>query len=265
MAGNNAIQFLRGTSSQRISSNEKLLPGQPFYETDTNKLYLGGQYDNKETALQNANPLNNNLNIQNFWENVTGNSATHINVRVGDRSFVEIGGNMFPALCIHSDCNLYNNSTVWQVSYGEHVFDTWGIDSYESSSLREWLNSEVFTAMPKYLQGKIYKDSLNGHHSNPLWILSAEEIWGDFVDHNEFTNAQGYQFEYYKQLTEDSRATNVDNPKLACNNDIWLRNKDKTGGDNLTFATLKPRGAIGVNDVEVKCSVVFCFIIRGSK
>lgn len=42
MAGNNSIQFLRGLSSARKASSDSLLPGQPFYETDTNLLYCGG-------------------------------------------------------------------------------------------------------------------------------------------------------------------------------------------------------------------------------
>ena len=41
MAGNNSIQFLRGTSAQRSNLSEQSLPGQPLYETDTNKLYVG--------------------------------------------------------------------------------------------------------------------------------------------------------------------------------------------------------------------------------
>ena len=41
MAGNNSIQFVRGTSSQRASHTETSLAGQPIYETDTNKLYVG--------------------------------------------------------------------------------------------------------------------------------------------------------------------------------------------------------------------------------
>lgn len=41
MAGNNSIQFLRGTSSQRASCTETSLAGQPIYETDTSKLYVG--------------------------------------------------------------------------------------------------------------------------------------------------------------------------------------------------------------------------------
>ena len=35
------IQVLRGTSSQRASHSEVSTDGQPIYETDTNKLYVG--------------------------------------------------------------------------------------------------------------------------------------------------------------------------------------------------------------------------------
>ena len=41
MAGNNSIQFVRGTSSKRASHTETSLAGQPIYETDTNRLYVG--------------------------------------------------------------------------------------------------------------------------------------------------------------------------------------------------------------------------------
>ena len=41
MAGKNIIQFLRGTSAQRTGSSEVSLAGQPLFETDTNKLYIG--------------------------------------------------------------------------------------------------------------------------------------------------------------------------------------------------------------------------------
>ena len=41
MAGNNSIQILRGTSAQRANHTETSLAGQPIFETDTNKLYIG--------------------------------------------------------------------------------------------------------------------------------------------------------------------------------------------------------------------------------
>lgn len=36
-----AIQVKRGTSTQRKASSDKLLAGQPFFETDTNRVYVG--------------------------------------------------------------------------------------------------------------------------------------------------------------------------------------------------------------------------------
>ncbi len=54
MAGNNAIQFLRGNSTARRASNQSLEAGQPFYETDTNLLYVGGE---SGTALNTAVPV----------------------------------------------------------------------------------------------------------------------------------------------------------------------------------------------------------------
>ena len=41
MAGNNSIQFLRGTQSQIKGSAQVALAGQPVYATDTNYLYIG--------------------------------------------------------------------------------------------------------------------------------------------------------------------------------------------------------------------------------
>lgn len=55
MAGNNSIQLLRGSSGTRKSSSQSLLAGQPFFETDTNKLYIGGS---NGTALSSALPIN---------------------------------------------------------------------------------------------------------------------------------------------------------------------------------------------------------------
>ena len=53
MAGNNSIQFLRGTAAQRAAHSETSLKGQPLYETDTNKLYIG----DGETAIKNLKPI----------------------------------------------------------------------------------------------------------------------------------------------------------------------------------------------------------------
>lgn len=36
-----SIQFRRGDESKRLTSTEVLKAGQPFFEKDTNKLYIG--------------------------------------------------------------------------------------------------------------------------------------------------------------------------------------------------------------------------------
>lgn len=43
MANNQSIQFLRGTAARKaeVGNSTKLLAGQPFFEKDTNKLYVG--------------------------------------------------------------------------------------------------------------------------------------------------------------------------------------------------------------------------------
>jgi hypothetical protein len=57
-----SIQFLRGTSQQRGVSNRVLSIGQPFYETDTNKQYIGDSH----TPLCDLKPVSgNNNNIEN--------------------------------------------------------------------------------------------------------------------------------------------------------------------------------------------------------
>lgn len=56
MAGNNKIQFCRGTSTKRAVNASTLNIGQPFYETDTHTLYIGGT----DTALSEATPVNAN-------------------------------------------------------------------------------------------------------------------------------------------------------------------------------------------------------------
>lgn len=53
MAGNNSTQFLRGTSAQGATHTETSLAGQPIYETDTNRLYVGDGVK----AIKNLEPI----------------------------------------------------------------------------------------------------------------------------------------------------------------------------------------------------------------
>ena len=57
MAGNNSIKFLRGTSAQRATHTETSLAGQPIFETDTNRLYVGDGV----TGIKDLVPVNSSL------------------------------------------------------------------------------------------------------------------------------------------------------------------------------------------------------------
>ena len=86
MAGNNSIQFVRGPSSARSNHTETSLVGQPIFETDTNKLYVGdGETPvNELTAVKastadNVESTINNKSINDIFEDdgVTAKEATH--------------------------------------------------------------------------------------------------------------------------------------------------------------------------------------------
>ena len=86
MAGNNSIQFVRGSSSARSNHTEVSLIGQPIFETDTNKLYVGdGETPvNELTAVKastadNVESTINNKSINDIFEDdgVTAKEATH--------------------------------------------------------------------------------------------------------------------------------------------------------------------------------------------
>ena len=62
MAGNNKIQFLRGTKAKRLNSAETLNAGQPFFETDTHTLYVGTGDALVHSVPVSANPLEHKHN-----------------------------------------------------------------------------------------------------------------------------------------------------------------------------------------------------------
>lgn len=72
MAGNNSIQFLRGTSAQRATHTETSLAGQPLYETDTNYLYVG----DGTTSVSNLSPIQapQSINTRTNWTTVNYNT-----------------------------------------------------------------------------------------------------------------------------------------------------------------------------------------------
>ena len=103
MAGNNSIQFVRGTESQRALHTEPSVPGQPIYCTDSNKLYVGQE----GIAVNALEPVNS---VTDWWEAVEQGFITPL---IGETKTIKIGGTAYKIQCIglnHDD--LVNEKTL---------------------------------------------------------------------------------------------------------------------------------------------------------
>lgn len=74
MAGNERIKFLRGTKAKRQASTANLSAGQPFYETDTNTLYVGNGGLLKDTVSLSATILNAVYPVGSIYMSVSSTS-----------------------------------------------------------------------------------------------------------------------------------------------------------------------------------------------
>lgn len=94
-----AIQFLRGTSTQRAASSEILKPGQPFYETNTNQLYIG---KDDSTTVASLLPIGTHLlssnntwtTAQNFLADIRVAKTTQLDGAVTMITDLTVGGNI---------------------------------------------------------------------------------------------------------------------------------------------------------------------------
>ena len=258
MAGNNSIQFLRGNGH---SSSAQLLPGQPYFDMQSNQLFIGGPTN---TTINSANPVGSS--IRKYWENVGANGA--VNAKLGDRAFIETAdGNILPALCVDSS---QSGGTTWQVSwYTKHKIATSSATTWGGTELCTWLNSTVLDLLPNYPKNKITsvtKSSGEGDSgtSCKLWVPSAEEIWGK--DNTTFPSFMvkdnnSTQFGYYKWLLEgDETSAKTTNYKLQSNFNCWLRNRISSGSSN--WCSLYSSGYLSFSHVGYEYSVVFCFLIK---
>ena len=212
MAGNGAIQFLRGTTDKISSSTETLLAGQPLIDTEKNLLYVGSG-----KAVNQTSPVNANLNIQAFWEGLKNNKVC---VRAGDRSFVEVGGNMYPCTCLEATST---NGSTWQVNFDQqHRIAASSASSWGSTEMFTWLRDTILPSMPTYMQNCIEEVTKSGANSK-LWLLAAEEIWGAAnLPSYVVKDQNAHQFEYFKQLVGENASTST-NSKLVSNRSSWLR------------------------------------------
>ena len=295
MAGNDVIHFLRGTSTIREAKSDILGKGQPFYETDTNKLYIGDDIK----AINNLKPVGNN--IRTYWENIE-----NIHVTVGDRSFIELNdGTILPALCVDTTYNSndnYVNTTTWQVSY---PYNTTALSAsqemanaaYEQTNLYKTLNTgynAVINKFPKYLKDKIipvtksagvtriyitstrtYQDIANdGGVSCQLWTPAVEEIFGPLDGSYAFNPIKKYndfdpnikQFTYYQLLLKNPSPT-IDHLELLSNRTCWLRNGGirESVGYVQDWSILKGSGKVDTQAARIlnyyTYNIIFCFVV----
>ena len=274
MAGNNAIQFLRGSSSSRSSNSTTLLAGQPFYETDTNRLYVGG---NSGTTLKNAEPIG--LQIQSFWEGIyVSGSYYPANRRawVGERSFIELkDGNLCPAICVDitpKDSYMANSST-WQFSIGTNRMtstSTKDNTGWGDTNMYTYLNIILLDQLPSYMQSRIKSVTKTTGTANnvtdsgvscKLWVPSIEEIFGPSATVSGASTISGStQFKYYANLLGSSSNPSSSHQEIAGGTACWLRNR---GTHKAFWSTLCVGGNVTVDKTPYSDNIttVVCFQI----
>lgn len=214
MAGNNSIQFLRGTSAQRATHTETSLAGQPIYETDTNRLYVGDGV----TAVNALRPVNS---ISNYWEAA---EQGFITPSIGETKTIKIGGTAYKVQCIglnHDDLVSGGKAkTTWQLvdSYTTRRMNrlTTNDGGWRSSEMRSWLNNTVHYTITdedgNNLSSKIkqvVKRTADGGGTNYsgivatndyLFLPSAVEVFGTTYFNGSTQHAytgEGIQYEFY--------------------------------------------------------------------
>ena len=220
MAGNNGIQFLRGTSTQRASNTQISLLGQPIYETDTNRLYVGDGVT-KVNALKPVNA------ITDYWEAVEQGFITPL---IGETKTIKIGGTAYKIQCIglnHDDLVSGGKAkTTWQLvdCYTTHKMNSSVISTndggWQDCEMRSWLNDTVLPTITdengNSLSGRIkqvIKRAANGGSQDGtevvatndyLFLPSAVEVFGTVrfaftPDTRVAYTGEGNQYEFYSE------------------------------------------------------------------
>ncbi len=215
MAGNGSIQFLRGNSDKRKASNESLLPGQPFYEADTNRLYVGGV---NGTSLKIARPIgeeqrvvigSTNLSIEEFIEKCEAGSYISIGTEatikrcINGRDYkIRLIGTSHDDLADQSGSSTTKAKTTWEF---ENIIGTsplglpFDYKEYDSSSniyfpsnmqgfpLAVTLQStlqDIFASLPPALQDGIKLVR------KPCWVKQRSIGSGGSVDEGNYNVSQ---------------------------------------------------------------------------
>ena len=219
MAGNNGIQFLRGTSTQRASNTQISLLGQPIYETDTNRLYVGDGVT-KVNALKPVNA------ITDYWEAVEQGFITPL---IGETKTIKIGGTAYKIQCIglnHDDLVSGGKAkTTWQLvdCYTTHKMNSTNTNAggWRDCEMRSWLNGTVLSTitdednnpLSSRIKQAIKRAAKDASQSGVkvvatndyLFLPSAVEVFGatkmtyTLPSGEHARNGEGNQYEFYSE------------------------------------------------------------------
>lgn len=190
MAGNNSIQFVRGTSSKRASHTETSLAGQPIYETDTNRLYVG----DGETSVNDLTAVE--ASAADIAENVKDqNNGAGIKIWIGTQAEFE-------------DLSETDEDTIYYIT--------------DIVSLLE-LDEEVTTLKQQLLSGdfKVGKAGAADSATKATQDASGNVITSTYATRNELTSGLSGKANTsgsYPNLTV-GKATNADNATNATHAD----------------------------------------------
>lgn len=216
-----AIQFRRGTSAQRLASTEILKVGQPFYETDTDRLYVG----NGKTQLGNLRSINTSFTLETAsWTAInslaeSGEASKVFNV--GDEKTITLTTGETITMVIlgfgHDDLTSGGKAGITlgtknclSTSYVMNDSAT-NVGGWKQSKMRTSTMDMIYGYLPDEVKAVIKSvDKVTALYessgaldttSDKLFLFSQKEIMGNNMysttSQSSFPN-EGEQYEYYK-------------------------------------------------------------------
>ena len=124
------------------------------------------------------------------------------------------------------------------------------VGGWPASSMRTYLNSTIYNALPKVLQQSIIKttvvsghgldDSSNFTSTDKLYLLSTQEVWGGNASHDT-ANSTTRQLDYYKNKgVTTSNYSGAIKQYNGTNTTWWLRSA--VSHVSICFFNVKPNG-----------------------
>lgn len=296
-----AIQFRRGTSAQRLASTEILKAGQPFYETDTDRLYVG----NGKTQLGNLRSINTSFTLETAsWTAInslaeSGEASKVFNV--GDEKTITLttGESITVQILGFNHDDKADGSGKAGITFGmKHLLTTTYPMNSLSTNVGGWDESEMrnvtmkydtLTPLPTDLRAVIKpvsKKALMGGDSSAAlsvqsstdscWLLAVAEIvsatslenssWSMLKTYASAYEAEGTQYALFKNLIGDADIYNAQS--------ALIKKLSNGGGsadhwwlrsappaDSATFHSVSARGAVVYGGASHSDGVCFGFCV----